>query len=130
MLQTPTQKRLEKRGWREYTTDETLVYVYVTIYGFSDLYIRSVEDLSKVLNRSFGSLYQQMLNVKYLLGKNQSYYDCSKTQREVFEFIKGESEYEIRQIVKDIINDDQYKRRLSFDRMRKNYDRFKLIGKR
>lgn len=128
---TKNQKTLQTKGLVEYSLDETIVYSFITMYGYSDLWIKSDEELSKYLGRSVGSIKKQMMNIRYLMGcSTRVLSDYSKLQKEVFDFIKSEGYYEVKVVVKDLIKDDYNKRKSMLKVKGYDIDYLKLVDVR
>lgn len=125
------QKSLESKGLNEYSLDDTLVYSFITMYGFSDLWIKDVKMLSEHLKRSEHSVQKQMCNIRYLMGcSTRVLSDYSDRQKEVFDFIKGQNEYEVRRMVKGIIKHDEKMREMILEKKGYRIDYMKFLQER
>lgn len=125
------QKTLTSKGLIEYSENETLIYSFIEIYGYSDFWIKDVKMLSEFLGRSVHSVKKQMCNIRFLLGKQTRILtDYSDLQFKVFNRIKSSGYFEMKNLVKDLIRDDYEKRKRMLKVKGYDIDYLTLIGVR
>lgn len=125
------QKTLSTKGLVEYSERDTFIYTFVTMYGYSGLFLQNDHDLSVYLNRSLHSVRKQMSNIRFLMGsKTNILTDYSELQLYVFNFLKEFSYHEVREYVKELLNNDYEIRKVLLKKKGYDIDYLKLINQR
>jgi hypothetical protein len=108
-------------GLHEWTKNDTVLTLYVTKFGTSGLFLKTLDDVAKHIGVTAGSLKMQMANIRTLLGDNTATLtDFSKLQKEVFEEFNGLSKIQFMRVVKEITGQNQMELELIFKRMGKD----------
>ena len=122
-------KRTETLGLHHWTENDLIVNFFFTKFGTRSIYIKTEEEFSKLIGTTPCSFRKQSMNFRYLMGCNSRILsDYSKLQKLVFELFDEISFYELYQIVKDIIGQDDYERREILVRNGYNPDRMIRIN--
>lgn len=121
-------KRTLTLGLHHWTENDLILNYYVTKFGTRYIYLKTEEELSKFIGTTPCSFTKQQMNFRYLMGcKSNVLTDYSKLQKLVYELFDEISFYEFHQIVKNIIGQDDYERRVLLTDMGYNPDKMKLI---
>lgn len=121
-------KRTLTLGLHHWTENDLILNYYVTKFGTRYIYLKTEEELSKFIGTTPCSFTKQQMNFRYLMGcKSNVLTDFSKLQKLVYELFDEISFYEFHQIVKNIIGQDDYERRVLLTDMGYNPDKMKLI---
>ncbi len=113
--------RAKTMGLHEWTKNDTVLTLYVTKFGTSGLFLKTLDDVAKHIGVTAGSLKMQMANIRTLLGDNTATLtDFSKLQKEVFEEFNGLSKIQFMRVVKEITGQNQMELELIFKRMGKD----------
>lgn len=113
--------RAKTMGLHEWTKNDTVLTLYVTKFGTSGLFLKTLDDVAKHIGVTAGSLKMQMANIRTLLGDNTATLtDFSKLQKEVFEEFNGLSKIQFMGVVKEITGQNQMELELIFKRMGKD----------
>ena len=110
--------RAKTMGLHEWSKNDTILTLYVTKFGTSGLFLKTLEDVANHIGVSVGSLKMQMANIRTLLGDNTSVLtDFSKLQKEVFEEFNGLHQFQFVRVVKEITGQNQMELISIFKRM-------------
>jgi hypothetical protein len=113
--------RAKTMGLHEWSKNDTILTLYVTKFGTSGLFLKTLDDVAKHIGVTAGSLKMQMANIRTLLGDNTATLtDFSKLQKEVFEEFNGLSKIQFMRVVKEITGQNQMELELIFKRMGKD----------
>lgn len=113
--------RAKTMGLHEWSKNDTILTLYVTKFGTSGLFLKTLEDVANHIGVSIGSLKMQMANIRTLLGDNTSVLtDFSKLQKEVFEEFNGLHQFQFVRVVKEITGQNQMELISIFKRMGKD----------
>jgi hypothetical protein len=113
--------RAKTMGLHEWSKNDTILTLYVTKFGTSGLFLKTLEDVANHIGVSVGSLKMQMANIRTLLGDNTSVLtDFSKLQKEVFEEFNGLHQFQFVRVVKEITGQNQMELISIFKRMGKD----------
>jgi hypothetical protein len=113
--------RAKTMGLHEWSKNDTILTLYVTKFGTSGLFLKTVEDVANHIGVTVGSLKMQMANIRTLLGDNTSTLtDFSKLQKDVFEEFNGLTKIQFMRVVKEITGQNQMELELIFKRMGKD----------
>lgn len=105
-------KTMKTKGLELYTYDETFIYMYCHLYGFTGLWLKNLNDVSKFINRSVNSIKMQIANVKYMTGDvNGGLSDYSEMHEIVYNDIKKLGRYNSFKKIKELINQDEIERK-------------------
>lgn len=108
-------------GLHEWSKNDTILTLYVTKFGTSGLFLKTLEDVANHIGVSVGSLKMQMANIRTLLGDNTaSLTDFSKLQKEVFEEFNGLHQFQFVRVVKEVTGQNQMELISIFKRMGKD----------
>lgn len=117
-------KSLTNFDWTKNEND-TILCLYYTKFGVKQLYFQRELELSDFIGCSFGSLVKNSMNIRFLLGYNTNILEhYSKMQSEVVEKYGKMSEYKLRCIVKEIIDQDEFERRDALRKLGKDFSKF------
>lgn len=116
-------KTMKSKGLELYTYDETFIYMFCHLHGFSGLWLKNYNDVGKFINRTPSSIKMQIANVRYMLGeRHSSLSDYSEMQEIVYKDIKEMGRYKSFQKIKELINQDVIERKEILKQMGvKNY---------
>jgi hypothetical protein len=113
--------RAKTMGLHEWSKNDTILTLYVTKFGTSGLFLKTLEDVANHIGASVGSLKMQMANIRTLLGDNTaSLTDFSKLQKEVFEEFNGLHQFQFVRVVKEVTGQNQMELISIFKRMGKD----------
>jgi hypothetical protein len=113
--------RAKTMGLHEWSKNDTILTLYVTKFGTSGLFLKTLEDVANHIGVSAGSLKMQMANIRTLLGDNTaSLTDFSKLQKEVFEEFNGLHQFQFVRVVKEVTGQNQMELISIFKRMGKD----------
>jgi hypothetical protein len=113
--------RAKTMGLHEWSKNDTILTLYVTKFGTSGLFLKTLEDVANHIGVSVGSLKMQMANIRTLLGDNTaSLTDFSKLQKEVFEEFNGLHQFQFVRVVKEVTGQNQMELISIFKRMGKD----------
>lgn len=113
--------RAKTMGLHEWSKNDTILTLYVTKFGTSGLFLKTLEDVANHIGVSVGSLKMQMANIRTLLGDNTSVLtDFSKLQKEVFEEFNGLHQFQFVRVVKEVTGQNQMELISIFKRMGKD----------
>lgn len=123
-----TTKRTKTLGLHEWSKNDTILCLYYTKYGFTGLYVKNENDLSRFIGTSPGSLKMQSANFRSLMGHTeQSLSDFSKLQSDVYDEFGKMSQYELMRVCKSILNQDEMERNEILRKMGKDPSKMKKI---
>lgn len=122
----PNQKRTRTLGLHHWTENEHILCFYITKFGFTNLFLNSEEEAADFIGVSRDSFHMQGLNFCKLLGRKQNLSDYSTIQELVFILFNCETQKTVFDIVKEIIDNDEYLRQEYFKRRFKDYRNFTL----
>lgn len=105
-------KTMKSKGLELYSYDHTFIYMYCHIHGFTGLYLKNYNDVSKFIGRTPDSVKMQISNVKYMLGDRLggALSDFSEMHEIVYNDIKSMTRYSAFNKVKGLINQDEIER--------------------
>lgn len=113
----------------EWSKNDTILSLYYTKFGNKGLYLKTEEDIAKFIGTSSSSLKMQSANIRAIMGQTKnSLSDYSQIQLETFNEYNGMSEYELRKVVKDIINQDEVERVEILKKMGKDPSKLKMVN--
>lgn len=113
--------RAKTMGLHEWSKNDTILTLYVTKFGTSGLFLKTLEDVANHIGVSVGSLKMQMANIRTLLGDNTAALtDFSKLQKEVFEEFNGLHQFQFVRVVKEVTGQNQMELISIFKRMGKD----------
>lgn len=123
-------KRTETLGLHHWSENDLIVNYYVTVYGCNDLYHNTIESICNRLGVSEHSFDYQGRNFRHLMNKpTKTLSDYSKSQYEVYTFLKDENRFEIKEMVMDILDEVNVQRRDLLKQLGKNPDKMRLVTK-
>jgi hypothetical protein len=116
--------RAKTLGLHSWTKQDLILTFYWVKYGLTGMYLRDEQGLADFIGVSKGSLVMQGANFRFLLGKTDGVLtDYSELQRLVYEEYNGMKWGELRVLVREIIDQDGYDRKMIFNRSGKDYSK-------
>lgn len=105
-------KTMTKKGLELYTYDETFIYTFCHLYGFTGLWLKNLKDVSKFINRTEASVKMQFSNVNYMIGSRSGgvLSDYSELQEKVYNDIKEMGRFKALLKTKELIKHDEHER--------------------
>lgn len=121
-------KRTKTMGLHEWSKNDTILTLYVSMYGTKNLYLKTEDAVAKFIGASLGSFKMQCMNIRALLGlENKTLSDFTKLQNEVFDEYKDKSHYVLYKDVINIINQDEYERIQCLKKLGKDPKKMKMV---
>lgn len=93
-----------------YSYEESYIYMYCYVYGFSGLYLHNYREVGKFIGRTEGSIRMQLSNLDYLIKGKGGYYSFSHMHVDVYKELKEAGRYKSFLKMKQFIKQDEHER--------------------